>query len=136
MAKHFTYITSEDARTQAEFYTQALGGEILSIMTHGQLPDGSEELKDKVLHLSFIAGGVTFLMSDSVFAPVVRGNNIHLNLEFEREEEAHKAFDNLSQGGKISQPLAPAFWGSLFGIVEDKFGILWMITTAANGNPV
>lgn len=75
-------------------------------------------------------------MSDSVFAPVVRGNNIHLNLEFEGEAEAYAAFNNLSEGGKVHQPLNPAFWGSLFGEVEDKFGVLWMITTAAKGSPV
>lgn len=28
------YLMSEDARAQAEFYTKALGGEIVSIITH------------------------------------------------------------------------------------------------------
>ncbi|MFD0677197.1 MULTISPECIES: hypothetical protein [unclassified Paenibacillus] len=74
MAKQTTYIMSEDARAQAEFYTYALGGEILSVMTHGQLPEAKEELKDKVVNLSLMAGGINFLMSDSVFEPIIRGN--------------------------------------------------------------
>jgi PhnB protein len=129
MAKHTTYIFSEDARAQAEFYTHALGGEILSVMTHGQLPDAKEEIKDKVLHLSLMAAGVNFLMSDSVFEPINRGNGINLCLEFATEAEAHEAFDKLAEGGNVKDPLKPAFWGALFGQIEDKYGIMWMITT-------
>jgi PhnB protein len=129
MAKHVTYIFSEDARAQAAFYTQALGGEIQSVMTHGDLPDATEELKDKVLHLSLVAAEVPFYMCDSFFQPIQVGNAINLSLEFETEEEAHQAFNNLAEGGQIRDPLKPAFWGSLFGMVEDKFGINWMIST-------
>ena len=56
MAKLTPYIFSEDAKAQAEFYTQALGGEILSVQTHGEIPGTKEELKDKVMHLSLVAG--------------------------------------------------------------------------------
>ena len=120
---------SEDARAQAEFYTYALGGEILSVMTHGQLPEAKEELKDKVVNLSLIAGGINFLMSDSVFEPIIRGNAINLSLEFTTEAEARDAFDKLAEGGKVKCPLEPAFWGALYGHIEDKYGVMWMITT-------
>ncbi|MCR2805245.1 VOC family protein [Paenibacillus soyae] len=131
MAKHTTYIMSEDAKAQAEFYVQTFGGEILSVMTHGQLPGAREELKDKVVNLSLIAAGVHFMMSDSVFEPVVRGNAINLSLEFETEAEAREAFHKLAAGGNVICQLEPAFWGSLYGQLEDKFGVRWMITTAA-----
>ncbi|OXM87583.1 VOC family protein [Paenibacillus rigui] len=131
MAKYTTYIFSEDARAQAEFYTQALGGEIQSIMTHGQLPDSREEWKDKVMHLSLVAAGVTFFMSDSVFQPVQHGNAINLCLEYATDAEAYEAFDKLAEGGQVKDALKPAFWGSLFGLLEDKYGVTWMITTEA-----
>ncbi|WP_068774884.1 VOC family protein [Paenibacillus sp. FJAT-26967] len=134
MAKFFNYIFSENATVQAEFYTQALGGEILSVMTHGQLPGAKEELKDKVLNLSFVAAGVNFLICDSIGEPVVQGNAINLCLEYGTESEAHEAFDKLSEGGNVQHPLQPAFWGSLFGQVEDKFGVKWMVTTEAVEN--
>lgn len=121
---------SEDAKAQAEFYTRALGGEILSVMTHGQLPGAKEELKDKVVNLSLMAGGINFLMSDSVFEPVIQGNAINLCLEYATEAEAREAFDKLAEGGKVKCPLEPAFWGALFGHIEDKYGVMWMITTA------
>ncbi|MBW7475481.1 VOC family protein [Paenibacillus oenotherae] len=130
MAKHVSYIMSENAIEQAEFYVQALGGEIQSVMTYGQLPDGAanEEIKDKALHLSLIAGGVAFYMCDS-FHPLNQGNAIHQCLEFATEAEAHEAFDKLAEGGTVKHPLTQEFWGSLFGQIEDKYGVLWMITT-------
>ncbi|MCM3784803.1 VOC family protein [Neobacillus mesonae] len=131
MAKITTYIMSEDAKSHAEFYTYALGGEILSVMTHGQLPHAKEEFKDKVVNLSLIAGGINFFMSDSVFEPITRGNAVNLSLEFEAESEAREAFNRLAEGGYIKCPLEPAFWGSLYGQIEDKYGVMWMITTAA-----
>jgi len=131
MAKHMTYIFSEDARAQAEFYVQALGGEIVSVQTHGELPHATEEYKDKVLHLSLVAAGVNILMSDAVFEPVQQGTAINLVLEFEQEPEAYAAFEKLSEGGTVRDPIKPAFWGSLFGQLEDKFGIRWMITTGS-----
>ncbi|CAG7636300.1 VOC family protein [Paenibacillus allorhizosphaerae] len=131
MAKLTPYLFSEDSRAQAEFYVKALGGEILSVMTHGQLPNASEALKDKVMHLSMVAAGLQFYMCDCFVEPAVQGNSINLSLEFATEAEARKAFDNLAEGGNVKHPLKPEFWGSLFGQIEDKFGINWMITTEA-----
>ncbi|WP_379152677.1 VOC family protein [Paenibacillus sp. sgz5001063] len=129
MANFTAYLMSEDAKAQAEFYIQALGGKMNSITRHGDLPNASEDLKDKVINLSFMAAGVHFMMSDSVLEPVSYGNTVNLNLEFAEEAEARQAFDNLAEGGVVKEALNPAFWGALFGHVQDKFGILWMITT-------
>jgi PhnB protein len=134
LAKYTTYLFSNEAKTQAEFYTQALGGEILSIMTYGGIPNTPEELKDKVVHLSFLAAGVTFFMSDNTDGPIDYGKSINLSLEFGTEAEAHSAFDNLAAGGQVKDSLKPAFWGSLFGVLEDKYGVTWMITTEAKAN--
>jgi PhnB protein len=129
MAKLTPYLMSEDAKAQAEFYTQALGGEILSVVTYGQVPNTPEADKDRVIHLSMVAAGVSIFMTDSV--PKTVGDGIYLSLEFASEDEAHEAFNNLGEGGHVKHPLEPAFWGALHGQVEDKYGITWMITTEA-----
>jgi PhnB protein len=83
MAKLAPYIYSEDARSQAEFYIQALGGELQGVMTYGQAPDAANEAnKHKVMHLTLIAAGITLYMADSVFEPVQRGNGLDLNIEY------------------------------------------------------
>jgi PhnB protein len=127
MATLKPYLFSEDSKAQAEFYIGALGGEIQSVMTYGEAPEPNDAIKDKVMHLCLIAGGVTFFMSDS-FGPLTRGNGISLSLEFKTEAEGREAFDNLAAGGKVMHPLEPVFWGGMFGQLEDKYGILWMIS--------
>jgi hypothetical protein len=36
----------------------------------------------------------------------------------------------------VKVPLKMEFWGALHGQIEDKFGVLWMITTEAKANPL
>ncbi|WP_274648904.1 VOC family protein [Paenibacillus humicola] len=131
MAKLTPYIFSEDAKAQADFYIEALGGKMNSILLHGDLPDAKEEMKDKVMHLCVEAAGVSIFMSDIANMQVSRGDFINLALEFGAEAEAYAAFEKLSEGGVVHDPLKPAFWGSLFGRLQDKFGVSWMITTAS-----
>lgn len=55
-----------------------------------------------------------------------------LALQYDTNEQAEAAFAALSQDGQITQPLAPAFWTKLFGMVTDRYGVSW----AVNGEPL
>ncbi|MCQ6561444.1 VOC family protein [Paenibacillus mendelii] len=132
MATLKPYLFSEDSRAQAEFYVGALGGEIQSVMTYGEAPEPKSVNKDKVMHLCLNAGGVNIFMSDS-FDPITRGNGMSLNLEFKSGSEGREAFNNLAAGGKVLYPLEPVFWGGMYGQLEDKFGVSWMISCGAEG---
>lgn len=127
MATLKPFLFSEDSRAQAEFYIGALGGEIQSVMTFGQAPEPNDAIQDKVMHMCLTAGGVTLFMADSL-VPLTRGNGFSLNLEFQSGAEGREAFDNLAAGGKVIVPLEPAFWGGKYGELEDKYGVLWMIS--------
>jgi len=131
MAKLTPYFYSEDAKAQAQFYVQALGGEILNQMTYGQAPGTDEAIKDKIIHMVFTAAGVNFYIADTMHEPPGRSSGFDLNLEFKTEEEAQQAFTKLSEGGRVIMALEKQFWGSLFGRLEDKFGIKWQISTEA-----
>ncbi|WP_410770352.1 VOC family protein [Fontibacillus sp. BL9] len=131
MAKLTPYFYSEDAKAQAQFYVQALGGEIHEQMTYGQAPGTDAALKDKIIHMSFTAAGVSFYIADTMHEPPERGSGFDLNLEFKSEAEAREAFAKLSEGGAVIMPLEKQFWGTLFGRLEDKFGIKWQISTEA-----
>ena len=41
--------------------------------------------------------------------------------------EAAKLFNAVGKGGKVQAPLAKTFFASSFGMVTDKFGVLWMV---------
>lgn len=121
------YIHSEDARTQAAFYAQALDGEIRSIMTYGQTPGTPEAIKDRVMHLVLtVAGGNLLFLSDS-FEPTGRGRFISLALTYENEADARQSFENLAKDGTVKYPFEQQPWGAFYGEVEDKYGVNWQI---------
>ncbi|GAF09297.1 VOC family protein [Paenibacillus pini] len=128
MAQLNPYIMSEDSRSQAEFYKQALGGEIVSILTFGEMPDTPEAIKDKVMHMVLtVAGGNTLFLSDS-FESVNVSRNISLAISYDSESEARETFTKLGEGGDIKSAFILQPWGAYYGEVVDKFGVTWMIT--------
>lgn len=129
MANLYPYIFSEDARNQADFYAKALNGEVVSVQTFEQAPNVHDSIKDKVMHLTLSAADQIFFMADSVNESVKQGTQINLVLEYKTEDEARSVFENLSEGGNVLMPFDKMFWGAMFGRVEDKFGLIWQITT-------
>ncbi|SEG71720.1 VOC family protein [Paenibacillus sp. UNC499MF] len=128
-AQIHSYLMSEDARGQANFYVESLGGEILFLNTFAEMPGTPEAMKDKVMHLTLkVAGTNTLMMSDS-FEPVSYNRSICLALNYDDVSEAGNAYAKLSEGGESKYPLALQPWGAYYGEVIDKFGVTWMITT-------
>lgn len=121
------YMMSEDARAQAHFYIESLGGEIHFLTTFGETPGTPEAIKDKVMHLALtVAGANTLMISDS-FEPVSYNRSVSLSLSYDDVSEAQTAYANLSEGGECKYPLALQPWGAYYGEVVDKFGVTWMI---------
>jgi PhnB protein len=128
--------TSEEA---FNFYKSVLGGEFLTIMRYKDSPEGPktpDNLKDKIMHIALPIGkGNTLMATDSMegMGPKMTwGNNVAISVNPESEGEARKIFDGLSAGGTVFVPLAKAFWGGLFGMFVDKFGINWMVNYDEN----
>lgn len=40
-------------------------------------------------------------------------------------------FDRLAEGGAVIQPFGPTFFSPGFGMVKDRFGTHWIISTPA-----
>ena len=120
-----------------EFYRAALGAEVTMLMRFKESPEppppdmcppGSE---DKVMHSNFRIGETTLMASDgrAQGKPVFQG--ISLSLSVPSDPEARRLFNALSEGGQVQMPLAKTFYASSFGMVSDRFGVSWMIITAA-----
>lgn len=125
------YIHSEDARAQAAFYAEALGGEILSTMTYGQTPGTPEAIKDKVMHMVLsVAGGNLLFLSDSFGTGGGSPKGVRfltLALSYDNEAEARQAFEKLARDGAVKYPFELQPWGAYYGEIEDKFGVNWQI---------
>ncbi len=110
------------------FYSKALDGKILYQQTFGESPmPSSDNMKDKILHATFQADKLTFMVSDCTpDNAVTNGTNISLSLNFTDIESIDKTFVALSEGAKITMELQDTFWGARFGMLTDQFGINWM----------
>ncbi len=128
------------------FYKSVFGGEFATVMRFGDIPqsEGNEAMKvadnerDKIMHIALPIGNGDVLMAtdalESMGQKLTEGNNFSISVSTENREEADKLFDGLSAGGKVTMPLADAFWGDYFGMLTDKFGIQWMVSYDCNRN--
>ena len=118
-----------ECRSAIEFYGRVFKQEPQQVMTFGQNPEGAAEAdKDKILYACIPIHGCNVMFSDcSSGSAFTRGNNIALTIGFDDVEDVKKTFDQLAEGGVIGMKLDKTFFCELFGVVTDKFGIIWQI---------
>jgi PhnB protein len=143
MAYTSTYLNfTGDAEEAFNFYKSVFGTEFLNgIMRHGDVPqeDGapplSDEVKNQVMNVALpLPGGHMLMASDipeSMGMTITPGNNFSIGVHPDTRAEADRLFAALSAGGTVQDPLQEMFWGGYYGSLIDKFGIQWMVETAA-----
>jgi PhnB protein len=117
-----------NAKEALAFYAKAFDGKILFQQTFGESPmESKPEYKDNIMHATFQAGDLTFMVSDCMPGQSVGGGtNMSLSLNFKTVDGIDKTFEALSEGATITMSLQDTFWGAKFGMLTDKFGINWM----------
>jgi len=116
------------------FYKDAIGAKLLMQMRFGDGPqgepgcgDGSAPPADKIMHACLQVGETQVMLSDGFSAGNPEFKGITLSLTASDDDEARRLFDGLAAEGKITQPLAPSFFASSFGMLSDRFGVSWMV---------
>ena len=120
-----------------KFYQQTLGAEVLLLMQYKDSPEppGQDCLppgfEDKVMHASLRIGKSIVMVSDGLCSgkPVFEG--FSLSLSVASAAEAEQKFTALSEAGKVKMPLGKTFWSPCFGMLQDRFGIGWMVGVMA-----
>lgn len=93
--------------------------------------DGDQEGKLRLAHVRF--GGHELIVFDSppvhnfTFSPA-----ISLFVEFDDEERLRQVFERLSEGGQVPMPLADYGFSSLYGWLQDRFGVSWQLNLKAD----
>jgi len=119
-----------------EFYRKALGAEVEMMMRWKESPEPPQPgmvppgFENKIMHASFRIGETTVMASDGCSAEKPTFEGFSLSISVATEPEADRAFAALADGGKVTMPLTKTFWSPRFGMVEDRFGIGWMISVA------
>ncbi|OWT56138.1 VOC family protein [Candidimonas nitroreducens] len=117
------------------FYGKALGAEVVDLMRYKDAPAGGDGDQcpssagrlEKVMHATVRIGETTLFVSDGNEdgGPQFRG--FGLTLQASDEAEARRLFDALAEGGQVTVPLGPTFFAQSFGMVADRYGMLWLI---------
>lgn len=119
------------------FYQSVFGGEFSFVGTFGEMPpqEGmpiSDEMKDKIMHICLPISKETAIMGSDTggewSADFKKGSNFSISISTDSKSKADNFFAKLSEGGKVNMPMNKTFWGDYFGMLEDQFGINWMIS--------
>ncbi|WP_374644782.1 VOC family protein [Tabrizicola sp.] len=120
-----------NARAALEAYRDLFGG-TLEMMTYAQMPEAPAEMQgsDLILHATLRVGGRSLMASD--FPPGMAGDPqkaVSTSHEAASEAEARRVFAALGEGGAVIMEFQPTFWSDGFGMVKDRFGTHWMISS-------
>lgn len=131
MSSISSYLTfNGNCREAMTFYRNCLGGELV-LETIGDLPMSAKipcHMKAIVVQAILTKGNFAIVATDmGNETQIVKGNAVAMLLDCDSEDEAHSAYQKLSDGGEQTHPLEDSFWGDLFGNLRDKFGNHWLI---------
>lgn len=139
MAKLRTYIHSSNSKEMMEYYEKKIGAKIVTrkpfmhemwLKKYGQ-DLSNEEIENTTMHGVLDIFGEIVYLSDAKLEGNVSGDYT-LVFEFDKNNEeevalANKFYDELSGEGNVLVPLAEQFWGDIFGMFTDKYGVSWQI---------
>ena len=116
------------------FYKTELGAEVLALLRFKENPPPADRVPanwdNKVMHSCFKIGDTQIMASDGDSAEKPGFNGVTLSIQVNSEAEAERAFNGLSKGGQVKMPLGKTFFSPRFGMVEDRFGVSWMVVTS------
>lgn len=129
----------DNAKEAMEFYQSVLGGE-LALDTFGSYSVSEDPAEaEKIMHASLnTPSGLQLMAADTPNAmPFTAGSNFAISLSGGPEEASELTgyWEKLAAGGNVIEPLTEAPWGDSFGMVTDRFGILWMVNIGGAPQP-
>ena len=127
------YLTFDGRAQEAiDFYKDAVGASVNVVMRFKDAPPEVQAqitpgMGDKVMHASIKIGESDLFLSDGQCTGNATFSGVTLTINASSNGEAEKLFAALGKGGKVTMPMAETFFASRFGVVDDKFGVHWMV---------
>ena len=117
-------------REAFEFYEKVLRGHIAFIQTIGESPIASTMpagALDRIMHVTLQIGDQVLQGADAPPGQFTTPAGFCVALHFDDVAEGDRAFNALSQNGKVQMPFQATFWAKGFGMLIDQFGTPWII---------
>jgi len=130
MAFHPYLFFGGNCREAFTRYQEIFGGELV-LLTSKDMP-AEEQMPgadaDAIMHAALTIDDQLLMASDDPttdsFGPV---HGMQVNYTTPDVAEAKRVFEALTDGGKVTLPIAPTSWSPMFGMCVDRFGTPWMI---------
>lgn len=132
------YLNFEGKAQEAiDFYKGAIGAQVKMVMHFKDAPPEmksqmSPDSMDKVMHACIQIGDSEVFMSDGRCGGKAIFSGIQLTINAKSDGEAEKLFASLGKGGQVTMPMSETFFAHRFGMVDDKFGVHWMVLNPKN----
>ena len=124
-----------DCRAAVAFYGTVFDTAPTTLMTYADNPEAdavAPEDRDRVLYAGLPVGGHVVMFSDCPYDPTgtryVPGNNVALTFGSTDPDEIGRVYQRLSDGGQVLMPLGRTFFSEQYGMVRDRFGIIWQLS--------
>jgi len=115
-----------------EFYRKALGAELVMESRFKDAPEPQpgmpECFQDKIMHATLRIGDTLLMASDGRCEGQATFEGFSLSIAVSDETEAERVFAALGEGGLVTMPLEKTFWAPKFGMLQDRFGVGWMVS--------
>jgi PhnB protein len=126
-----------DARAALAFYQSVFGGDVATVTYKdaGNVQDPSEA--DQVMWGQVAADNGFRVMAYDVPSslPWNQGENpFFLSVRGDDADEITAYWERLSDGATVVQPLGPAQWAPLYGMLKDRFGVTWVLDVVSEYN--
>ncbi len=124
------YLTfNGDCREAIQTYAEILGGEIVAMITHKDVPEANvpPDWRDRIMHARLIFDGNVLMASDTIPGQSEKMQGFSVALQLKSADDAERIFNALSEDGTVRMALQETFWAHKFGMLTDRFGTPWMI---------
>jgi PhnB protein len=117
-----------------KFYGDKLGAQVVLQMRFKDAPPNAERpvkpgTEDKIMHATLRIGTTELMASDGdCDASGSKHSGYSLSLTADDAASGEKLFNALSDGGQVMLPWQATFWSKGFGMLVDRFGVMWMVT--------
>jgi len=120
-----------NCREAVEFYAKVFKSEVHNLMTYGNAPPDpnytpSEADRNRICYAGIPMGGMVMMFMDMPSgSPLTIGDNINPTISVDSKDEVTRLFNELKDGGEVFMELQKTFYSEWYGMVKDKFGVIW-----------
>ncbi|XMB72902.1 VOC family protein [Mycoplasmatota bacterium WC30] len=116
------YLIFENALEVANYYKDIFNGVIEYTMFGKDVPNCPEDELEKVMHLELVIQDQYLYLADGLDKP---SNQTMLLLDYKNLDEMKVAYNKMVPSSEVVQELHDTFWGAVFGVLKDKYGMKW-----------